>query len=52
MESPDETEILYLDRKQNWNTDHWFKGLFEEHFISQAIHDLYDYTDWGFSDIL
>jgi hypothetical protein len=51
-ESPDETEILYLNREQNWNTDHWFKGQFDEHFISQAIHDLYDHTDWSFQDIL
>ncbi|MDR0829931.1 MAG: hypothetical protein LBN95_07460 [Prevotellaceae bacterium] len=51
-ESPDETEILYLNREQNWNTDHWFKGQFDEHFISQAIHDLYDHTDWSFPDIL
>jgi hypothetical protein len=47
-----EHEILYLDREQNWNDDPWFKGLFDEHFISQAIHDLYDHTEWAFQDIL
>jgi hypothetical protein len=51
-ESPDETEILYLNREQNWNTDPWFKGEFDEHFISQGIHDLYDHTEWSFQDIL
>jgi hypothetical protein len=52
QESPAEAEILYLDRKQNWNTDHWFKVLFDKDFISQSIHDLYDHTKWSFQDIL
>jgi hypothetical protein len=51
-EDPDEREILYLNRKQNWNIEHWFKGQFDEHFISQGIHDLYDHTNWSFHDIL
>ncbi|GHV11534.1 hypothetical protein FACS1894162_7070 [Bacteroidia bacterium] len=48
----DLNRILYLNREQNWNIDHWFKGQFDEHFISQAIHDLYDHTNWSFQDIL
>ncbi|GHT03772.1 hypothetical protein AGMMS49525_09400 [Bacteroidia bacterium] len=44
--------ILYLNREQNWNTDHRFKGNFDEHFISQGIHDLYDHTNWSFHDML
>jgi hypothetical protein len=51
-EGLDEGEILYLNQEQNWNTDHWFKGQFDEHFISQGIHDLYDHTNWSFHDIL
>jgi len=43
-------DIIYLDREQNWNID--FKGRFDEHFISQAIHDLYDHSCWSFPDIL
>jgi hypothetical protein len=51
-EDLNEGEILYLNQKQNWNTDHWFKGQFDNHFISQGIHDLYDHTNWSFHDIL
>ena len=45
-------ENLYLDRNHNWNHDHWFKGKFDDYFISQAIHDLYDHTLLSFCDIL
>jgi hypothetical protein len=48
----DLNRILYLDREQNWNCDHRFKGNFDEHFISQGIHDLYDHTNWSFQDML
>lgn len=43
---------IYLDKKQNWNTDPKFEGKFNEYFISQAIHDLYDHTHLSFPDIL
>jgi len=45
-------DMLYLNKEQNWNIDACFKGKFNEHFISQAIHDLYDHTNWSFYDIL
>jgi len=44
--------ILYLDRNQNWNDDRWFKGEFDDVYISQAIHDLYDHSCLSFPDIL
>ena len=44
--------IPYLNRECNWNVDSLFKGKFNEHFISQAIHDLYDHTNLSFPDIL
>ena len=45
--------ILYLDKEQNWNHEYWyFKGKFDNHFISQAIHDLYDHTFLSLPDIL
>jgi len=46
------SDIIYLDRKQNWNTHPQFDDKFNEHYISQAIHDLYDHTCWSFPDIL
>ena len=48
----DDKPIIYLDREQNWNKHHWFKGNFDEHFISQAINDLYDDSYLSFPDIL
>lgn len=45
-------DIIYLDLEQNWNKDHRFEEKFNDHFISQAIHDLYDHTCWSFPDIL
>ena len=48
----DEDVILYIDRKQNWNIEHWFEGKFNEHFISQAMHDLYSHSCLSFPDIL
>ena len=45
-------EIIYLKREQNWSHDRCFDGKFNEHFISQAIHDLYDHTCLSFPDIL
>ncbi|MDR1847637.1 MAG: hypothetical protein LBR17_05920 [Bacteroidales bacterium] len=51
-ENMNETDILYLNREQNWNTDPWLKGQFDEHFISQGIHDLYEHTEWILRDIL
>jgi hypothetical protein len=45
--------LLELNREQNWNIDHWFRGLFDDHYISQAIHNIYDHaTGWSFPDIL
>ena len=44
--------ILYLDREQNWNNEHYFEGKFNEHFISQAMHDLYSHSCLSFPDIL
>jgi len=43
---------LYLNRKQNWSDDPIFKGKFDGHFISQAVHDLYDHSCLSMSDIL
>jgi hypothetical protein len=51
-EDLNDKNLLYPDQKQNWNTDHWFKGQFDDHFISQGIHDLYNHTHWSFHDIL
>lgn len=49
----DLNDILELNREQNWNTDHRFKGMFDNHYISQAIHNIYDHaTGWSFPDIL
>jgi len=51
--SCDEDDLpLYLDREQNCSTEPRFDGKFNEHFISQAIHDLYDHTCLSFPDIL
>ena len=50
--SGDDHEIIYLCRDQNWNTEPLFEGHFDGHFISQAIHDLYDHTHLSFPDIL
>ena len=43
--------MAYLD-ELNWNIEPHFEGKFFEHFISQAIHDLYDHMYWSFFDIL
>jgi hypothetical protein len=43
---------IYLDREQNWNFEHRFEGKFDNHFISQAIHDLYDHTYLSYCDML
>jgi len=53
----DEEELLndvplYLNRKQNWSDDPIFEGNFDGHFISQAVHDLYDHTCLSMPDIL
>jgi hypothetical protein len=45
-------EILYLNKAQNWNIEAKFEEKFNDYFISQAIHDLYDHTHLSFSDIL
>lgn len=42
--------VIYLDKEQNWNHD--FGGKFDNHFISQAIHELYDHSRLSFPDIL
>jgi len=44
--------LLYLKPEQNWNIDPRFEGKFDEYFISQAIHDLYDHSVLSFPDIL
>jgi len=45
-------EMIYLNKEQNWNIEPHFEGKFDNHFISQAIHDLYDHTHWSFPDML
>ena len=48
----DLNNIVYLDKNHNWNIEPHFAGKFADHFISAAIHDLYDHTCWSFPDIL
>ena len=48
----DLNSMIYLNKEMNWCKDWHFKGNFEGHFISQAIHDLYSHTFWSFPDIL
>ena len=36
----------------NWNIEPHFEGKFDNHLISQGIHDLYDHAKWSFPDIL
>lgn len=48
----DNNNLLYLNPEQNWSKSHCFKGHFDNDFISQAIHDLYDHTCLSFPDIL
>jgi hypothetical protein len=52
MEHLDLDRFIYLNKEQNWNDDWRFEGKFSEHFISQAIHELYDHSYLSFSDIL
>ena len=48
----DLNDIIYLNRNCNCNKEPHFKGKFEGHFISHAMHDLYDHSCWSFSDII
>jgi hypothetical protein len=45
-------DIIYLEKDVNWNIFAPFKEKFSEHFISYAIHDLYDHTYLSLPDIL
>jgi hypothetical protein len=46
-------EDLYLDKSHNWNDcDGLSHGELSEHYISYAIHDLYDHTLLSIPDIL
>ena len=44
--------VVFIDKKHNLNHNRKFEEKFNDHFISQAIHDLYDHTYLSFSDIL
>jgi len=52
QDNPDDTIIPYLDKKNNCNSATYFNGAFDDVFISQAIHELYDNTNWSLPDIL
>ena len=45
-------EALYLNPELNCNIDPCFQGIFDNEFISHAIHDLYDHTCLSFHDML
>jgi len=42
----------YLDRAHYYHDDPIFDKEFEAHFISLAVHELYDHTLWSLPDIL
>jgi hypothetical protein len=52
IDDEDLDNMQYLNKEQNWSDEPQFEGEFDGHFISQAIHELYDHTCWSFPDIL
>jgi hypothetical protein len=46
-------DISYCDRTLNWNIQKLEGGIFNEHYISFSIHELYHHTiGWSFFDIV
>jgi len=49
----DANRMIYLRKDMlNWSDSPVFEGKFNECFISQAMHELYDHSYWSFPDIL
>jgi internalin A len=42
---------LYVSRKLNWKDCPPMPGCFDDHYLSYAIHILWDHNEWAFQDI-